>query len=221
MVEMRHHSLAADVGRLYGGVSCSLLERFIIHMRSHFSSYDIIASHVPMSGKILDLGAGFGILSIYLALLSKKRHIKGVDISRRRIRIASAASSFVPTVSFERSNFLGTNFEDNDCILLIDTLHYFPDAVQNEILKKCYHQINPGGTIIIRDSNRDYKFRQLITRLHETIMTKSGFTKGDGLYFRRFCEMKKFVEGLGFNVCVMPMWGLTPFADTLMVCKKK
>jgi len=220
-VRERRPNTVADVGKLYRGAQCNPLERFIIHMRSYFSSYEIIASHVPLSGKVLDLGSGFGILDIYLALSSRGRRIRGVDFSSRRVKIACAASNRIPNVSFQQSNLLGIDFTGNDCILLIDTLHYFPEPVQNEILENCYRQIVPEGTILIRDSNRDNGLRHFVTRLHETMMTKSGFTKGDVLFFRRFSELKDFLEGLGFSVYVMPMWGMTPFADTLMICKKK
>jgi len=219
--EMRHHVPAADVVKFYDRVPCGLLDRFIIRMRAHLSSYEIIAAYVPFSGLILDAGSGFGILSIYLALLSGKRDIRGVDISKRRIRIARAASRNIPNVSFEQSSFLEYGFEGYDCIVLMDVLHYFPDPVQDRFLKKWCRRINPGGTILIRDSNREHKVRQFFTWLHELVMTKSGFTKGGGLYFRRFGELKNIVESLGFHVSVMPMWGVTPFADTLMVAKKK
>jgi 2-polyprenyl-3-methyl-5-hydroxy-6-metoxy-1,4-benzoquinol methylase len=190
-------------------------------MRSRFSSYEKIAHHVPLSGSVLDLGAGFGMLAIYLALSSGKRQVKGVDISNRRIGIARSVSEDIPNVFFERIDVSKADLGRNDCILLIDILHYFPGTVQNKILKRCFNSVDAGGTVIVRDSNRDHRFRQSITTLYETVMTKSGFTKGEGLFFRRFCELKKVAEDEGLSVHVIPMWGRTPFADTLMICRKE
>lgn len=198
-----------------------MLERFVISMRLRFSSYDVMASFVPPSGRILDLGCGFGMLSNYLALSSEKRVVKGVDISVRRIDIAQRASKGISNICFEEADFLKTDLTGYDCILLIDTLHYFPAAVQNRIIERCCGQMHKMGMILIRDSNGDLKLRHFITRWYETLMTKTGFTKGDTLFFRSFHELKGLIESLGFSVFMMPLWGRTPFADTLMVCKKE
>ena len=61
---------------LYRAAPINMMERFWIYLRLRLSSYEVIASHVPPSGKILDLGCGFGMLSIYLALSSPERCIK-------------------------------------------------------------------------------------------------------------------------------------------------
>ncbi len=217
---MSGNRAGTNLWKLYRNTPCNMLERLVIYMRAHFSSYGVIASYVPVSGQVLDLGSGFGILAVHLAASSETRCIKGIDISAHRVNIAKAASSQFQNVSFERGNCLKMRFEGKDCILLIDMLHYFPEPVQNEIIEKCYKGINPEGTLLIRDSNRENLFRHSVTRFHETIMTRSGFTEGDVLFFRKFSKLKGFLDGLGFRVHMMPMWGMTPFADTLMICKK-
>lgn len=206
---------------MYRNMPCNVLERFVISMRLRFSSYDVMASHVPPSGRILDLGCGFGMLSSYLALSSERRVVKGVDISARRIHIARRASRGIGNICFEEGDFLGTDFAGYDCILLIDTLHYFPAPVQDRIIERCCEGMRKMGMILIRDSNRDVKLRHFITGWYETVMTKSGFTKGETLFFRSFRELKGLIESLGFRVFMTPLWGRTPFADTLMVCRKE
>jgi 2-polyprenyl-3-methyl-5-hydroxy-6-metoxy-1,4-benzoquinol methylase len=196
------------------------MERLVIYLRLRFSSYEIIESHVPSSGQILDLGCGFGMLTVYLAVSSQARRVRGIDISNRRLRTARFVSAQIRNVAFEHGDLLKYTFQESNCILLIDVLHYFPASVQNEFLRKCYEYINPGGRLLVRDSDKDNKFRHLITTFHETIMTKSGFTKGDMLCFRGFVELTSYLEGLGFLVDVLPMWHRTPFADTLLVCTK-
>ena len=220
MFKQKEENMGARILKLYRHAPCNPWEHLIIRLRIHFSSYPNIASHVPVSGRILDLASGFGILSIYLAKSSSARCVKGVDISNRRVKIAREASVCIQNVSFDYADIFQTGLSGNDCILLIDALHYFPEAFQNEIIHRCYQNMNPGGTLLIRESNRDKRYRHQITNFYETVMTKSGFTMGEGLHFRRFSELKIFLDGLGFRVCMIPMWGITPFADTLMVCRK-
>jgi hypothetical protein len=140
--------------------------------------------------------------------------IPGKDGQRSRYLKSKIADSQICV------NILEYAFQEHDCILLIDSLHYFPASVQNELLKKCFTYIGPGGRLLLKNSDKDNKFRHLLTELHETIMTKSGFTEGDTLCFRGFTELRGYLENLGFFVDVLPMWNRTPFADTLLVCTK-
>jgi SAM-dependent methyltransferase len=196
------------------------VERLFIYLRLRFSSYQAIERHVPASGQIVDLGCGFGMLTLYLALLSQTRQVRGIDISYRRLEAARFVSAHIHNIAFEYSDLLQYPFEICHCILLIDTLHYFPVPAQNRLLEKCYECIRPGGRLLLRDSNKDSRFRHFITRFHETVMTRSGFTKGEMLCFRGFAELKNYLEGLGFSVEALPMWDRTPFADTLLICSK-
>jgi len=212
-------SIMALYGR-YRHAPINPVERLFIYLRLRFSSYQAIEKHVPTSGDIVDLGCGFGMLTVYLALLSQARQVRGIDISHRRLRAARFVSAHFHNLSFEYSDLLQYTFDRCNCILLIDTLHYFPVPAQNRLLKKCYERISPGGKLLLRDSNKDNRFRHFITRSHETIMTRSGFTKGEMLCFRSFMELKSYLEGLGFYVDILPMWDRTPFADTLLICSK-
>ena len=160
------------------------------------------------------------MLTVYLALLSQARHVRGIDISHRRLQTAKFVSAHIHNVAFEYSDLLQYTFDRCNCILLIDALHYFPVPAQNRLLRKCYERISPGGRLLLRDSNKDNRFRHFITRVHETIMTRSGFTKGEMLCFRSFVELKSHLEELGFFVDALPMWHRTPFADTLLICTK-
>lgn len=206
--------------RRYRNAPINPVERLFVYLRLRFSSYQVIEKHVPSSGRIVDLGCGFGMLTVYLALLSQARRVRGIDISHRRLRAAKFVSANIHNVVFEFADLLQCPLDDCNCILLIDTLHYFPVPAQNRLLEKCYECISPGGTLLLRDSNKDNTIRHFITRLHETIMTRSGFTKGEMLCFRSFVELKSYLEGLGFFVDALPMWDRTPFADTLLVCSK-
>jgi SAM-dependent methyltransferase len=180
----------------------------------------MIESYVPRSGQILDLACGFGMLTAYLALASRDRRVRGIDISDRRLKTAEFVSKEIPNVTIEYGDVLENPFHASDCILLVDALHYFPVATQNRLLQRCHESIKPGGRLLLRDADKDKTGRYVLTKLHETFMTRSGFTKGEMLCFRGFLELRNFLEGIGFVVDTLPMWNRTPFADTLLVCNK-
>jgi len=61
--------------------------------------------------------------------------------------------------------------------LINDVLHYLPETEQTKLLEKCISNLNQGGKIIIRPSDRDLEKRQKGTELTEFFSTKSGFNK--------------------------------------------
>ena len=220
MVQVTSEQGITALYRRYKHAPLNPVERLFVYLRLRFSSYQVMERHVPASGEIVDLGCGFGMLTMYLALMSEARNVTGIDISHRRLEVAKFASAHIHNVAFSYSDLLQYSFGRCRCILLIDTLHYFPVRAQNRLLANCHDRLDPGGKLLLRDSDKDNRFRHSITRFHETIMTRSGFTKGEMLCFRGFVELKSHLEGLGFSVDLLPMWDRTPFADTLLICYK-
>ena len=60
--------------------------RLYVWMKMVLVPYEQISRFVPKSGEILDIGCGYGVLSIFLALESFHRRILGIDPNAARIR---------------------------------------------------------------------------------------------------------------------------------------
>jgi len=56
--------------------------RFVI---IHIDILEMLDRLVPKRGRILDMGCGFGLFSLFLAMRSPERSIHGVDLSAKRI----------------------------------------------------------------------------------------------------------------------------------------
>ena len=97
--------------RRYRHAPLNPLEHLLVYLRLRFSSYQAIERHVPASGEIVDLGCGFGMLAVYLALMSEARHITGIDISHRRLNVAKFISADIHNVAFEYFDLLQYNFD--------------------------------------------------------------------------------------------------------------
>jgi len=59
--------------------------RFLILRQSFL---DAIGQYFPDRGEILDMGCGFGLFSLYYAIMGPRRRITGVDLNPRRIDMA-------------------------------------------------------------------------------------------------------------------------------------
>src|SRR5690606_27568860 len=77
-------------------------------------------------------------------------------------------------------------FEKYDCIIMADMLHYLQPAEQKLVIEKCLQHLNAGGSIIIRDGDKDKEAMHKKTRLTEFLSTKVvnfNKTKETGLSF--------------------------------------
>jgi uncharacterized protein len=141
---------------------------------------------VPQQGKILDIGCGYGFMSYMLSFTSPQREITGIDYDEEKIDTANHCFSKTDTINFVYSDVMGFNFEKYDAIIMADMLHYLPPTEQKVVIEKCMNNLNPGGSIIIRDGDKDKESMHKKTKLTEffsTIVFNFNKTKETGLSF--------------------------------------
>jgi 2-polyprenyl-3-methyl-5-hydroxy-6-metoxy-1,4-benzoquinol methylase len=136
------------------------------------NNYQIFHELVPLQGKILDIGCGYGFLSYMLHFTGKQREITGIDYDEKKIETANHCFSKTPSVSFIYSDVLNFPFEKYDAIILADMLHYLLPDHQKEVIEKCIGQLNPGGIAIIRDGDKDAVTKHKRTELTEFFSTR-------------------------------------------------
>src|SRR4029077_18882442 len=54
---------------------------------------DEVGQYLPRQGRVLDLGCGFGLFSLYYASVRPSIEIEGIDLSERRIAMARKAAT--------------------------------------------------------------------------------------------------------------------------------
>jgi 2-polyprenyl-3-methyl-5-hydroxy-6-metoxy-1,4-benzoquinol methylase len=115
----------------------------------------IVADAIGDSGKVLDVGCGFGVLVPYLKKAGvSESQIVGIDLSPEMIR---NAQSFHPACTFEAADFFrysnnaNTNNSNSpallDAVMFCSALHDLPDMSQ--ALAKAHELLNVGGTLVI------------------------------------------------------------------------
>ena len=127
---------------------------------------------LPLKGKILDLGCGYGFMSYMLHFLSPQREISGIDYDEEKIATANCCFNKDENIKFANADILTHPFEKYDAIIIADVLHYLLPEQQRLVIKKSINSLEPGGTILIRDANKDLKERHKGTLLSEYFSTR-------------------------------------------------
>lgn len=150
------------------------------------NNYEPFHQLVPLQGKILDIGCGYGFMSYMLYFTANKREITGIDYDEDKIAIASHCFCKPPTVNFIHADVLNFSFEQYDCIIMTDVLHYLQPGEQVLLVEKCMQQLLQGGTLIIRDGDKDATQKHKRTELTEFFSTRLlnfNKTSDKGLFF--------------------------------------
>jgi uncharacterized protein len=149
-------------------------------------NYQVFHQLLPMRGKLLDLGCGYGFMSYMLHFASGDRELTGVDYDLEKTELANCCFSRDERIHFIHADANTYPFEQYDGIVLSDMLHYLKPEEQKNLLLKCMNSLKRGGVLVIRDANKDMTRRHHRTQLTEFFSTRLfGFNKtgGHGLCF--------------------------------------
>jgi len=141
-------------------------------------NYEVFHALVPLQGKILDAGCGYGFMSYMLYFAAPKREITGIDYDADKIVTANHCFSKTEKINFFHSDILSFEFENYDAIILSDMLHYLQPDEQMVVIERSISHLNPDGVLIIREGDKDIMKKHQRTKLTEFFSTRMlGFNK--------------------------------------------
>ena len=111
------------------------------------------------SGRIIDIGCGFGAMNIVLAHRFADSEIVGIDLSDPLLRLANQSAqvaSLDARVKFEKADVHQIPYDDDSFDVVINTnmVHLVDDAVQ--MLNEIERILVPDGCLFIADVRRSW-----------------------------------------------------------------
>jgi 2-polyprenyl-3-methyl-5-hydroxy-6-metoxy-1,4-benzoquinol methylase len=189
--------------------------RFLILRQSFL---DAIGQYFPERGDILDLGCGFGLFSLYYAIMGPERRITGVDLDARRIEMARrcAASLGVTNARYHAEDVLQWRDDRTfDAIYMLDLVHHLPVATVPGTLERIAARLAPGGTLVIKDVADKPTYKMLFTLALDRLMVGM-----DPIRYWPVLELSSLLRALGFEVRVHPIRDVLPYPHVLYVCRR-
>lgn len=147
--------------------------------------FERIEARVPRAGKILDLGCGHGLFSVYLAVCSEQRSVVGVDIDDSKIAMARrAAERLGRQLDFRRDIDGALAQETFSTIVTVDVLYLMAPEAQRDLVRRAAAALEPGGALLIKEMATRPSWKFAWNRLQETAAVRLlKITRGAGLHF--------------------------------------
>jgi 2-polyprenyl-3-methyl-5-hydroxy-6-metoxy-1,4-benzoquinol methylase len=174
--------------------------------------------HLPRRGLILDMGCGFGYVANYLSLDAPERVVIANDPDVSRIEAARRTVGGRPNIEFHAIDSRELARADFDGVNVTDVLHHVPYDQQQALIDDVYRKLKPGGTLVIRETDRRPALRYYLFNVALETLLYLGQEKTRFRPRRQWAEM---LERAGFRIeqaSVNAWW--FPYTTCSFVCRK-
>lgn len=154
---------------IYKGPVLEWYYRIKVALEKSYQEFDDL---LPRSGRIYDLGCGYGFLDYFLHAKSSNRTIIGVDYDGEKITVANQSYLKNNHLTFIESDVMKVNVQEADAVVILDVLHYLSAANQQSLIRSSYEGLKKGGILIIRDGDSSQVEKHKGTKLTEFFSTK-------------------------------------------------
>lgn len=174
--------------------------RLHTRLRAWSAPLDAVVAAFPLTGRMLDIGCGHGLVANEIALRSSEARVLGIDLSQTKIASARATAGTRPNVEFRHVALEDVAETGFDAVGLIDVLYLVPEPSWTPFLKTCFEKVAPGGVFVLKEIGTEprWKFERL--KLQEFMSTRVlRITKGDTMHFESGERLKQRLTEAGFE----------------------
>jgi SAM-dependent methyltransferase len=180
---------------------------------------DEIGQYLPSHGRVLDLGCGFGLFSLYYATVRPALAVAGFDLNPRRIGMARAAARRLGlgNVRYEVGNVMdfrgGARF---DAAYMLDIVHHIPPDAVRPLLEQVAKTLPEGGRLLVKDVDRHPAYKRWFTHVLDKVMDPATPVR-----YWSTDELQGLLEDVGFEVHRHLMVDVLPYPHVLYIARRR
>ena len=168
-----------------------------------------------LRGRVLALGAGYGLIERYVAEINHAVVIDGVELDESRVAVAAASPAARVTVARADVRSLpeaGTY----SAALAIDILHHVPGEEHGGVASALFDSLEPGGVCLVKDIATRPRWTHAWNRTHDRLVAGPA-----PLHCRAPDEMAAVFEAAGFAITgVRRLSPLSPYPHYLVRARR-
>jgi tRNA (cmo5U34)-methyltransferase len=105
---------------------------------------------IPQGGRrILDIGAGSGLMTVLVRDRFPEAHIHLIDFSGAMLALARQRLGDASTITYEQADYVAAALPANmDAVVSSLSIHHLEDADKRKVFGKIYESLAPGGVFI-------------------------------------------------------------------------
>ncbi|HET6954672.1 MAG TPA: methyltransferase domain-containing protein [Acidimicrobiales bacterium] len=160
-------------------------DRFHVAVRWRSCPFPAVDARVPRAGRVLDVGCGHGLFTLYLAARSPARSVVGVDVDGDKLVSARHAAErsglpvgFAPSVAGELP------VGPWDAVTIVDVLYLLGRRPALDLVAQAAAALAPGGSLLVKEIDVRPRWKFELARLQEVVSTRvTRITEGSGVAF--------------------------------------
>lgn len=168
-----------------------LIPRLIPHYREqHNLILQLIPFETNANIKVLDLGAGTGILSALILQAFPQAKVLAFDMAENMLKVCQTnLSAFGKRLTLQQGNFAEDDFGSGyDLVVSGLAIHHLDSAGKQQLFHKLFQSMNPEGILLIRDivTGATPKLTEQYEKLWRQYMKASG--EDDAAWFQNYLK---------------------------------
>lgn len=192
---------------------------------------------VPPAARVLDIGCGQGVLASLLLSAGRSApgdwpegwapapcgtRVTGIELMPRDVARARAAlAGEGEAARFVCADMRQADFPPSEAVVILDVLHYIGHAEQDAVLRRVHAALSPGGVLLLRVGDAAQKRGYAISQWVDRLVTRVRGHRVPPTYGRPLAAWIEQLQALGFEVQPRPMSQGTPFANVLLVARRR
>jgi cyclopropane fatty-acyl-phospholipid synthase-like methyltransferase len=148
--------------------------------------------------------------------------MRGVELMQNDVdRAAESFGRDHPVVRVEQGDMNAVDFGEVDVVTILDALHYFDHENQTRVLKRIHAALPDGGLFLTRIGDASAGLPFHISNWVDHVVTFARGHRLPQLYCRSLADWTTLLTDVGFAVQSAPMSEGKPFANVMLVCRKR
>jgi 2-polyprenyl-3-methyl-5-hydroxy-6-metoxy-1,4-benzoquinol methylase len=173
--------------------------------------------YLPSKGRILDLGCGFGLFSLYFGSLEPERELVGLDLNPRRVARAtrSAQKLGLDNVEYRVQNAVEVSRRERfDAIYALDLMHHLPVTRVSEVLAELRRMVEDDGLLLVKEVEDRPWHKRWFTLILDRLMVGM-----EPIHYWSRNDLMLLLQQHGFEVRSHRMIDILPYPHILYVCR--